>query len=203
MKHSIAALLALLLSATVLSACSQEDTTLSIENPSVEIEDDSSESDAKSEQTDTSEDTDESEGDEDTDEKAADKQSDTDGIDQKNVKLEVSNQKSFGQIKVRRVATARDGWVSVHRSKEDGSIVLPDGMGEARVDSGESEDIIIDLWEAPEVGEKLWVLLHIDAGERGKYEYPGKDAPVKKSGETMARSLVVQGEEKEEEDEDE
>ena len=88
----------------------------------------------------------------------------------------------------------------MHKSKEDGSIVLPESIGEARVDSGENENIIVDLWEAPSVGQKLWVLLHIDAGERGKYEFPEKDLPVKRNGEMMARSLVVQGEEEEKEE---
>ena len=83
-------------------------------------------------------------------------------------------------------------WLSIHRAQEDGGILLPDSIGEARVDSGDSEDIVIDLWEAPDIGEKLWVLLHIDGGERGLYEFPGKDAAVKKNGETMARSFVIQ-----------
>ena len=134
---------------------------------------------------------------------AENKEDDKVGLDQKNVKLTVNNQKTAGQIIVKTVSTARDGWVSVHKSKTDGSILLPEGMGEARVDSGDSEEVIIDLWEAPAVGDKLWVLLHIDGGERGTYEYPGKDAPVKKNGETMARSFVIQGEKEEKKESDE
>ncbi|MGB3768550.1 MAG: hypothetical protein WA947_18480, partial [Phormidesmis sp.] len=126
---------------------------------------------------------------------------DTAGLNQKNVKLQVNNQRTFGQITIKKVATSRDGWVSIHKSKADGSIQLPDGIGEARVDSGDSENIVVDLWEAPAIDDKLWVLLHIDAGERGLYEYPGADAPVKKDGETLARSFVIQGEEEEESDE--
>ncbi|MEL6471611.1 MAG: hypothetical protein AAFQ74_17955 [Cyanobacteria bacterium J06623_4] len=117
---------------------------------------------------------------------------DTAGIDQKNVKLVVNNQTTAGQIVVEQVATARDGWISIHKSQEDGGIQLPESIGEARVDSGNSEDVIVDLWEAPDIDEKLWVLLHIDAGERGTYEFPGKDQPVRKNGETMARSFVIQ-----------
>ncbi len=125
---------------------------------------------------------------------------DTAGIEQENVKLVVANQATAGQIVVKLVATSRDGWLSVHKSKEDGGILL-DSIGEARVDSGDSEDVVIDLWEAPYADEKLWVLLHIDAGERGEYEFPGEDAAVKKNGETMARSFVVQAFETDEEDE--
>lgn len=125
---------------------------------------------------------------------------DTEGVDQKNVKLEVVSQETAGQVIIKKVATSRDGWVSIHNSREDGSIVLPESIGEARVDSGDSEDIIVDLWEAPYVGDKLWVLLHIDAGERGRYEFPSEDLAVRKNGETMARSFIIKGEEKEAEE---
>lgn len=128
---------------------------------------------------------------------------DTAGIDQKNVKLVVKNQTTAGQIVVEQVATARDGWISIHKSQEDGGIQLPESIGEARVDSGNSEDVIVDLWEAPDIDEKLWVLLHIDAGERGTYEFPGKDQPVRKNGETMARSFVIQDPNPEAEDDGE
>lgn len=193
MKHSFVALFACLLTATLLGGCSRED-TISIGNPpdaAAEVSEDDAESETDSEDTETETD---DEGEE---------ESSVEGVNQQNVRLEVSNQKTAGQIKVAKVATSRDGWVSVHKSKEDGSIVVPDSIGEARVDSGDSEDVIVDLWEAPDVGEKLWVLLHIDAGERGKYEFPGEDQPVKRNGETMARSLVIQGDEDDEEDEEE
>lgn len=135
----------------------------------------------------------------------ASKEDDAVGLDQENVKLVVNDQKTAGQIIVKTVATARDGWVSVHKSKADGSIQQPDSIGEARVDSGDSEGIVVDLWEAPAVGDKLWVLLHVDEGERGTYEYPGKDAAVQKDGETMARSFVIKSEkaEKQHEESDE
>ncbi len=129
--------------------------------------------------------------------------SDTEGVEQTNVKLTIDDQKTAGQITVKTVATSRDGWISIHKSREDGSIVVPDSIGEARVDSGDSEDIVVDLWEAPAVGDKLWVLLHIDGGERGTYEYPGADVPVKKNGETMARSFVIEGEKEKEKEEKE
>ena len=126
------------------------------------------------------------------------------GLEQTNVKLVVKNQMTAGQIVVETVATSRDGWVSVHKSQSDGSILLPEGIGEARVDSGDSEDVIIDLWEAPAIDEKLWVLLHIDAGDRGEYEFPGEDQAVQKNGEIMARSFTIKDlDPDEDEDEDE
>ena len=119
-------------------------------------------------------------------------ENETAGIEQKNVRLVVENQTTAGQIIIKEVATSRDGWVSIHKAQENGGIVLPDSIGEARVDSGNSEEIIVDLWEAPAVDEKLWVLLHIDNGERGTYEFPEKDQAIRKNGETMARSFIIE-----------
>ncbi|WP_121968559.1 hypothetical protein [Leptolyngbya sp. BC1307] len=114
------------------------------------------------------------------------------GAEQKNVKLVVEDQATAGQIIVKTVATSRDGWVSVHKSQADGSMQTPESIGQARVDSGDSEDIVVDLWEAPAVGDKLWVLLHVDAGDRGLYEFPDKDVAVYKNGEIMARSFEIE-----------
>lgn len=177
-------------------ASTESDLTEDESNSDTDTEEDSTEAD-----TDDDEAT-ETDGDEDT-EGDDDEQSDTAGIEQKNVKLVVEDQMTVGQITVKQLATSRDGWVSVHKSQEGGGIQLPDSIGEARVDSGDSEDVIIDLWEAPDIDEKLWVLLHIDAGERGTYEFPGKDQPVRKNGETMARSFVIQDPNPEEEEDEE
>ncbi len=114
------------------------------------------------------------------------------GAEQKNVKLVVEDQATAGQIIVKTVATSRDGWVSVHKSQADGGMQTPESIGQARVDSGDREDIIVDLWEAPAVGDKLWVLLHVDAGDRGLYEFPDKDVAVYKNGEIMARSFEIE-----------
>ena len=204
MKYLLTAVSATLL----LASCSGANSpTAELDEPAeiVVSETDSETTDADDTAADSEEaDSEDTDGEEDTDandSEASDKDdNDTAGLEQKNVKLEVDNQKTSGQVTVKKVATSRDGWISIHKSKEDGSIQQPDSIGEARVDSGDSEDIVVDLWDAPAVGDKLWALLHIDAGERGKYEYPGKDAPVKKNGETMARSFVIQGDEEEEDE---
>ena len=131
--------------------------------------------------------------------KNAETPEDEEGVNQENVKLVIKDQPTAGQIVVEEVATARDGWVSIHKSNEAGDIELLDSLGQARVDSGDSKDIVVDLWEAPYLEEKLWVLLHIDSGERGTYEFPGADVAVKKEGETMARSFYIKEDSEEEE----
>jgi hypothetical protein len=197
MKHLLPVLSTALLTSLLLGSCVGSDTTLIPEaSPPGSPAETSSETPSEpKENTATDADSDKAEGTE-TDANKKDNKPDTEGAEQKNVILQVENQKTVGQVTVKKVSTSRDGWVSIHQSHKDGSIVLPESIGEARVDSGESEAIVVDLWEAPEVGDKLWVLLHIDAGERGTYEFPEKDIPVKKNGETMARSFVIQGEEK-------
>ena len=183
MKYPLVFLLALL----AIAGCSGNNTVTTLESAPEEVVGiDGSPSEDELEDTDVEADSSET-------------NADIEGANQENVKLVVNNQPTAGQIIVKTVATSRDGWVSVHKSKEDGSIQLPESIGEARVDSGDSEEIVVDLWEAPYAGEKLWVLLHVDAGERGVYEFPEKDVIVSKNGEMMARSFQIQAEEKDEE----
>ncbi|EDX85097.1 hypothetical protein S7335_2796 [Synechococcus sp. PCC 7335] len=186
----------------VLAGCSAADGPSQIESSVEPSEDAAAENatteDAAAENATTEDTADKDTADEDT-AKDAQPTEDEEGVDQKNVKLVIKDQPTAGQIVVEEVATARDGWVSIHKSNEAGDIELPDSLGQARVDSGDSENIIVDLWEAPYPEEKLWVLLHIDSGERGIYEFPGADVAVKKEGETMARSFYIQEDTEEDE----
>lgn len=201
MKYRSKYLSIFLFATLLLTGCSGGESPISTSNLPTEDTSDSAESPTQDAASSDTEDPAATSSEADDSEKGDDK-NDTAGVEQKNVKLEIDSQKTAGQIIVKKVATSRDGWVSIHKSREDGSIVLPESIGEARVDSGDSEDIVVDLWEAPYVDEKLWVLLHIDGGERGTYEFPEKDVPVRKNGEIMARSFKVKGE-KEENKEDE
>ncbi len=202
MKHLLSVLSTALLTSLLLGSCIGSDSASTPETPPASTSETPAETkeDTAPEATDAGSDkADESEADADS----KDSKPDIEGAEQKNVILLVENQKTVGQVTVKKISTSRDGWISIHQSHEDGSIVLPESIGEARVDSGESEEIVVDLWETPEADEKLWALLHIDAGERGLYEFPEKDIPVKKSGETMARSFVIKGEEKKKDDAEE
>ncbi len=202
-------LLALLSAACFLVGCTGSDSAIAPEDPSSAAEFPTDGETAEASEADESNpaenepDTEATEADEsELDESEADEEGEDDiaGLNQTNVKLVVKNQTTGGQILVETVATARDGWVSIHKSQSDGSILLSEGIGEARVDSGDSEDVIIDLWESPAIDEKLWVLLHIDAGDRGEYEFPGEDQAVQKNGEIVARSFTIEDPDSDEED---
>lgn len=205
MKHLLAVLSAALLSSFLLGSCASKEASVASDNPPADLTegsdkgsedqtDKASEDQAVNDETAAAIEKDSEKADEEDAQKP-----DTEGVEQKNVKLLIDDQQTAGQIIVKQVSTSRDGWVSIHQSREDGSIRLPESIGEARVDAGDSEDVVVDLWEAPAIGNKLWVLLHIDAGERGTYEFPEKDLPVEKNGEIMARSFVIKKEDKKEE----
>ncbi len=200
MKHLLAMLSTAFLVAFLLGSCSSEETSVTSEKPSADLTEGSASKSEGQEAKATEIQAVEAKTAEAEPDKAKTEKPDTEGVEQKNVKLLIDDQQTAGQVIVKQVSTSRDGWVSVHQSREDGSIRLPESIGEARVDAGDSEDVIVDLWEAPAIGDKLWVLLHIDAGERGTYEFPEKDLPVKKNGETMVRSFVIKGEEKKADD---
>ncbi|MGB3297785.1 MAG: hypothetical protein WBA76_05910 [Phormidesmis sp.] len=201
MKRLLAVLSAAALTALFLGSCATEDASIAVENSSADLPEGSDQRSA-SQPTDPA---DKASDSQDAEAKTAEADKpdtaklDTEGVEQKNVKLLIDDQQTAGQVIVKAVSTSRDGWVSIHKSQEDGSIRLPESIGEARVDAGDNEDVVVDLWEAPAIDDKLWVLLHIDAGERGTYEFPEKDLTVKKNGETMARSFVIKKEDKKEE----
>ncbi|NJM97274.1 MAG: hypothetical protein HC800_08930 [Phormidesmis sp. RL_2_1] len=154
MKPISTALLALFL----LVGCSENPSSTALENSSAETSADIDadkvfENDTESEQSRNAS-TDEAESDTaatDDAEGADEKEStdDIEGVNQTNVTLVVKDQITAGQVIVAKVATSRDGWISIHRSGEDGGIILPESIGEARVDSGDSENIVIDLWGCP------------------------------------------------------
>ncbi len=199
MKYSSAFLLALLL----LGGCSTDGLIISGNPPTETTLPDSKLNDAASADEVIVDDPEAAAENANADDSGADTQideteADLEGVDQKNVALVVSDQDTAGQIIIAKVSTARDGWISIHKSSADGGIQLPDSIGQARVDSGDSEKVVVDLWDAPYPGEKLWAMLHIDAGDRGTYEFPEKDLAVRKNGETMARSFKIKGKDKKE-----
>ena len=102
--------------------------------------------------------------------------------------VEVSNQDaSRGMVTVEKVMAADPGWIVIHTESDGapGPIV-----GFAQVSAGENNavDVEIDLGAAT---EKLFAMLHIDAGTAGTYEFPGDDVPVKNGDAVVMTPFMV------------
>lgn len=94
-------------------------------------------------------------------------------------------------ITVARVVAAQDGWVAVHTNTAEnkpGPVI-----GQAQVRAGENRNVRIQLSQTPQAGDKLWPMLHIDAGQLGVYEFPGPDGPVQANGQVVMVQITITG----------
>jgi len=94
-------------------------------------------------------------------------------------------------VVVDEVVAAQDGWVVIHESNPDGTIMLPGIIGKTQVSAGTTSNVTIMLDKQVENGATLWPMLHIDAGTIGEYEFPGPDVPVVVNGEIVMVPIVV------------
>jgi plastocyanin len=96
-----------------------------------------------------------------------------------------------GSILVKRVVAAQDGWVTVHANTPENTPGKV--LGFAPVKAGENRNVRVRLDPAPRVGDQVWPMLHIDAGQVGVYEFPGPDVPVMSGGQiVMVRIAITQ-----------
>jgi LPXTG-motif cell wall-anchored protein len=87
---------------------------------------------------------------------------------------------------------AVDGWIVVHDSDADGNIVAPAIISEpVALSAGSHEAIEITLTDAKADGDKVFPMLHIDAGVIGTYEFPGADTPVRNGEDTVVVPLTL------------
>jgi hypothetical protein len=93
-------------------------------------------------------------------------------------KITASDQMVTNSVTVT-VNAAADGWIVVHNSNTDGSIVLPGIIGKTKVKAGLNQNIEIKLDEGVSIvsGQKLYPMLHIDREPKGEYNFPGVDLP--------------------------
>lgn len=101
--------------------------------------------------------------------------------------IKVSDQKVEGStVTIAGVTMPEAGFVAIHGSDANGKMKAPEAVGMTQVEAGENEDVKVDLTESVEPGTKLYVMLHKDTGEKGKYEFVesgGKeDGPVTVDG---------------------
>jgi len=89
------------------------------------------------------------------------------------------------------VTASQDGWVVVHESNPDGSILLPGIIGKTAIKAGTTANVVIPLDKQVANGAKLWPMLHIDVGQIGVYEFPGPDVPVVVNGDIVMVPIIV------------
>ncbi|WZL87833.1 hypothetical protein VS868_09440 [Salinimicrobium sp. 3283s] len=88
-----------------------------------------------------------------------------------------------GTLTINSVNISEDGWVVIHRDN-NGAPVVPGIISVPKqIDDGPTTNVTIELKDGEQVqnGETLWVMLHVDNGESGVYEFDtvnGVDAPV-------------------------
>jgi plastocyanin len=103
--------------------------------------------------------------------------------------LTAKNQAVSGDsITVQQVQSSVDGWIAVHMDDagKPGKVV-----GFAPVKAGASSNVRVTLNPAPKAGDKFWPMLHVDVGEKGKYEFPGADAPVVANGMPVMMEITM------------
>jgi len=102
--------------------------------------------------------------------------------------VEVSDQDaSSGMVTIQKVTAAVPGWIVIHTEAEGapGPIV-----GFAQVNAGENNAIAVEI-DTDAATEKLFAMLHIDAGTAGTYEFPGDDVPAKNGDAVVMSAFMV------------
>ncbi len=105
--------------------------------------------------------------------------------------LKANNQPVSGDaITVAEVTSSAGGWVAVHvdDNGKPGKVV-----GFAPVKAGTSSNVKVTLNPAPKAGDKYWPMLHVDAGVKGTYEFPGADVPVIVNGQVVMMEINITG----------
>jgi plastocyanin len=100
-----------------------------------------------------------------------------------------SNQPAGSSITVTKVIAAQDGWITVHANTAANQ--PGDQLGHTLVKKGENDNVVVQLSPTPKVGDKVWPMLHIDAGVIGTYEFPGPDAPVIVNGNIVMQQITL------------
>lgn len=83
------------------------------------------------------------------------------------------------EITIAKVNAGTDGWLVVHNDNGLGGMVLPGDVGKTHVQAGENTNVVVKLDSTVtfNTGQKLFLMLHIDADPVGEYDFPGVDVP--------------------------
>ncbi|MFP4343689.1 MAG: hypothetical protein ACLFU8_03245 [Anaerolineales bacterium] len=92
-----------------------------------------------------------------------------------------------GVVQVDRVVSDGPGWIVIH-ADENGS--PGPVIGQASVSDGENTNVRVTI-DTDMVTERLYAMLHTDAGTEGTYEFPGDDVPVQVNGQVVVTAFVA------------
>jgi hypothetical protein len=84
------------------------------------------------------------------------------------------------------VLARQDGWIVVHSSAAGNP-----GIGVASVKAGLNKNVAVKIDDPKKLTDLVTVMLHVDAGQKAKYEFPGPDAPVKDSAGNVIAPLTL------------
>ena len=104
--------------------------------------------------------------------------------------ITVEEQPSGDTLAVDSVTIAEDGWLVVHAMK-DGKPVVPASLGHIAVKAGTTTDIVVPLTTPTQSGDQIMLMLHVDQGTKGTYEFPGADAPVMQDGQPVVTTIEI------------
>lgn len=85
-----------------------------------------------------------------------------------------------GIIVVAKVVTRGPGWVSIHLNSNNNS-PASSYIGVVSVKKGTSLNVRIPVSTKVQLTQVLWAFLHNDAGQIGKFEFPGPDSLARTS----------------------
>jgi hypothetical protein len=103
--------------------------------------------------------------------------------------LDASDQTSDGtSLTVSKVTiNGSSGFIAIHQdaSGQPGPVV-----GHVAIPEGDSSDVVVKL-DSKVASGAYWPMLHLDAGTKGTYEFPGPDGPVKSGSDIVMKKITL------------
>jgi hypothetical protein len=74
------------------------------------------------------------------------------------------------------------GWMVIHAQSNDN---IGDAIGETQLQPGDNKNVVVKI-DPSKATAVMYAMLHVDAGNVGKYEFPGPDVPVMLNGQMLS-----------------
>lgn len=92
-----------------------------------------------------------------------------------------------GRIKINKVRAISPSWIVVH-SNDNGNPGTE--IGKTIIPAGEKENIYIEI-DSSKATRDVFVILHDDKGQAGKFEFPGPDAITQANGSPAIEKITL------------